>query len=347
MTHARSFVAALVAAFVASSSAFAQIPALTFNQTKLGQAGMKFLEIGQSARAEGMGGAVTGLEMGAASMFYNPAGLANTGGKCTDVYLGHTEWAADVALNAVAVARNTPYGVFGVSAMAVDYGTVKGYQMTVSGAVTGLGNLDLSSMAIGVGAARKVTDKFQIGLAGRYAVEDLGLVNSSGSKTSVFVFDAGTLYRTGVGSSVLSMSIRNFSRQARHQDEGYDLPLIFRIGLAADLLNMTDMPSDNMSSLVVSADALHPRDRAEELVIGAEYGLMQKVFLRGAFRTGRDYANFVPKVSTTPPMTTSLVSLGAGIRHTIGPTAVGVNYAWSNAGSLLGSVHRFDVQVGF
>jgi len=231
--------------------------------------------------------------------------------------------------------------------MAVDYGTVKGYQMTVSGAVTGLGNLDLSSMAIGVGAARKVTDKFQIGLAGRYAVEDLGLVNSSGSKTSVFVFDAGTLYRTGVGSSVLSMSIRNFSRQARHQDEGYDLPLIFRIGLAADLLNMTDMPSDNMSSLVVSADALHPRDRAEELVIGAEYGLMQKVFLRGAFRTGRDYANFVPKVSTTPPMTTSLVSLGAGIRHTIGPTAVGVNYAWSNAGSLLGSVHRFDVQVGF
>jgi len=212
MTHARSFVAALVAAFVASSSAFAQIPALTFNQTKLGQAGMKFLEIGQSARAEGMGGAVTGLEMGAASMFYNPAGLANTGGKCTDVYLGHTEWAADVALNAVAVARNTPYGVFGVSAMAVDYGTVKGYQMTVSGAVTGLGNLDLSSMAIGVGAARKVTDKFQIGLAGRYAVEDLGLVNSSGSKTSVFVFDAGTLYRTGVGSSVLSMSIRNFSR---------------------------------------------------------------------------------------------------------------------------------------
>jgi len=345
MTHARSFVAALVAAFVASSSAYAQISALTFNQTKLGQAGMKFLEIGQSARAEGMGGAVTGVEMGAASMFYNPAGMASTGGKCSDVYIAHTEWAADVALDAVAVARNTPWAVFGVSAMAVDYGTVKGYQMTNAGAVTSLGNLDLNSMAIGVGAARRVTDKFQVGLAGRYVSEDLDV--SSGSKTTAFVFDAGTLYRTGLGSSVLSMSIRNFSRQVRHQDEGFDLPLNFRVGMAMDVFNMTTMPSDNMSSLVLSADAVHPRDRAEELLVGAEYGLMHKLFLRGAFRTGRDYSNFTPKVTATPPMATSLVSLGAGVHQKIGPVDIGVNYSWSDAGSLLGAVHRFDVQFGF
>lgn len=344
MTHARSFVAALVAAFVASSSAFAQIPSLTFNQTKLGQAGMKFLEIGLSAAAEGMGGAVTGREMGAASMFYNPAGLAAMD-KCNDVYLARTEWAADVALNALAYSRNTPYGIFGVSAMAVDYGTVKGYQMSGSGAVTSQGNLDLSSMAIGVGAARKVTDKFQIGLAARFVSEDLDV--SSGSKSSVFVFDAGTLYRTGLGSSVLSMSIRNFSRQAKHQSDGFDLPLMFRIGVAMDLFNMESMASDNMTSLVVSADALHPRDRPEELLYGVEFGMMRKIFLRGGFRTGRDYQNFVPVNTTSPPMKTALASLGAGIRHKIGPTDIGVNYAWTDVGSLLGTVHRFDVQVGF
>lgn len=337
MLRNRRLVLVLAGSLLATSMAIAQVP--TFNMTKFGQAGMKFLDIGTSARAEGMGGAVTTMDMGAASMFYNPAGLAGPSGTHGDVWAGRTNWAADIALNSFAASYKTPWVTVGVSGLSVDYGDIAGRRMTESGAIEETGNVDVSSTALGIGVAKAVTDKFQVGVVGRYVSEDLDL--SEGASENVLTFDAGTLYHTGLAGSVLSMSVRNFSRQAKHQDLGYDLPMAFRIGVAMDVLDLVQGLGDQ-HSLMVAVDALHPRDRAEEAILGVEYNFMNLVSLRAASRVGRDYTGSDAK----HPTAVSVASLGAGLHYQVGPTSVGANYAWQNVGSLLGAVHRFDVQIG-
>jgi hypothetical protein len=289
-----------------------------------------------------MGGAATGLEMGAASMFYNPAGMANTVGDMGDVFVSNTTWIADMSVVAAAAAYNTQWLTVGVSFMSLDYGDVPGRRMTAAGGVEETGNIDLASSAIGIGLAKMVTNKFQVGLTARLVSEDLGGSDVENAKESVVSWDAGTLYRTGLGSSVLSMSIRNFSREAKHQAGGYDLPLIFRIGVAMDLLN-ADVAQAGPHGLLLSLDALHPRDRAEEALVGLEYSLNDMVFVRGATRIGHDYTG----ADLDQPVGLSLASIGAGVRYQLGPTDLSVNYAWSDQGELLGGVQRFDVQVGF
>jgi len=328
-----------MASFLAASLAMGQGLA-NFPQTKLGQAGMEFLEIGTSARAEGMGGAVTGIDMGSASMFYNPAGLVNPNGAHGDVFLGRTNWIADIAVNSASASYVTPWVTVGVSGMAVDYGSIPGRQQNAAGTITTTGDVDVSSAAFGLGVAKAVTDKFQVGVTGKFVSEKLGL--SVGSTENLLVFDAGTLYRTGLAGSVLSMSVKNFSRQAKHQDSGYDLPMAFRIGVAMDVLNLAGIEGKSQS-LVVSTDALHPRDRAEEAILGLEYNFSKMVYLRGAARLGRNYTGD----KTDNPAAVSIASLGAGLRYKLGPSDLSANYSWSNMGSLLSSVNRFDVQIGF
>jgi hypothetical protein len=341
--HPRTLLTALVSVLLAASFANAQEDLVNpeFEMTKFGQAGMKFLEIGLSARAEGMGGAVTAVPMGALSMFYNPAGLASSIGPMGDAYVGMTQWFADINLLSFAAAYETPWAVVGVSGMTVDYGQIIGTRMIDQFDWEETGDLDVASSAFGVGAARQVTNKFQIGATVRLVSEDLDATSGEGSKVSTLVWDAGTIYRTGWGSSVLSMSIRNFSTKVRHQDADYELPLIFRIGVSMEMLE-TFMPNDN-HALLVSLDALHPRDRAEEANLGIEYGLMDMLYLRAATRFGNDYTGSDIEHGTA----VSLASLGAGVRYKVGPTDLGVNYSWSNKGDLLGSVNRFDVQIGF
>ena len=341
MRHNR-ILTTLAGIFLVSSLATAQEVETSFGMTKYGQAGMKFLEIGLSPRAEGMGGAATGLELGAASMFYNPAGMATPAGARGDVFAAQTQWIADITVNAAAVTYVTPYATVGVSGMAFDYGDVPGRRMTAAGAVEETGNIDLTSSAFGIGVARKVTDKFQIGVTGRLVTEDLGSnIVDDGAQEVLMVFDAGTLYRTGYGNSVLSMSIRNYSQQAKHQDVGYDLPLIFQIGVAMDVLD-TFAPSDGQA-LTVSVDAIHPRDRAEEALVGLEYSFMDMLYLRAATRLGRDYTG----AEADTPVAATLAAAGAGVCYGVAGYTLGVDYSWSNQGELLGAVNRFGIRLGF
>jgi hypothetical protein len=339
MRHHR-ILATLTAVLLVSSLSAAQNAVDTdYNMTKFGQAGMKFLEIGLSPRAEGLGGAATSIELGAASIFYNPAGMASPSGERGDVFIAHTQWVADIAINAVAATYQLPFAVVGLSAMSVDYGSVTGTRMTNTGVVEFPGDIDLATTAIGIGVARRITDKFQAGLTARVVSEDLGA--TSGSKETIVVFDAGTLYRTGIAGTVLSMSIRNYSQQAKHQDESYDLPLIFQIGVSMDAMDVI-APSEDQK-LMVNLDATHPRDRAEEALFGLEYSFMDMLYLRAASRVGRDYTG----AEANTPVAVSLAAAGAGIKYEVSSLVLGFDYSWTNQGDLLGSVQRFGVSFGF
>ena len=97
---------------------------LSSQDRKLAQTGMKFLNVGASARAAGMGEALTSMDGQSMAMFFNPAGMARQQ-SFVDVNVGQTEWIADISHNFAAVSINPSggdWGVFGVSIQFVDYG---------------------------------------------------------------------------------------------------------------------------------------------------------------------------------------------------------------------------------
>lgn len=96
---------------------------------KRAQTSMKFLSFSVDARAAALGDAMTGQEeASAAAMFYNPAGMARFEGTFS-VTASMAQWIADINYNSAAVMFRPAgglYGVFGLTAMMVDYGELQG-----------------------------------------------------------------------------------------------------------------------------------------------------------------------------------------------------------------------------
>ena len=104
-------------------------------------------------------------------------------------------------------------------------------------------------------------------------------------------FDFGILYHTGYKSLDFGMSVRNFSTELKYKEESFQLPLTFKIGISMNMLDLTDLNSD-MHSLLLSIDASHPRDFAEQVFVGSEYTFMKTFSLRGGYEFPKDEGGF-------------------------------------------------------
>jgi hypothetical protein len=123
------------------------------------------------------------------------------------------------------------------------------------------------------------------------------------------------------------MTVRNFAKEARYVNEGFQLPLTFRIGVAMNVLDLTDL-DPAMHALLVAVDAEHPRDFQEQLRLGGEYRFMEILALRGGFVTGGDeYGG----------------TFGVGLQKDFGDFGLGVDYAYLPFGRF-NAVHRFSLQ---
>ena len=65
---------------------------------------------------------------------------------------------------------------------------------------------------------------------------------------------------------------------AKLNTDSYPLPLLFRVGIAIDPLNIED------HKFTIGADAMHPNDNEESISIGAEYTFMNMISLRGGYK---------------------------------------------------------------
>jgi len=309
-------------------------------QQKLAQTGMKFLNVGTDARSIALGEAVTAVEGNASSLFFNPAGMARMNG-LANVSLGRVEWIADIKHNYASVALSPAegeYGVIGVMVQTVDYGTLN---MTIRSSndqgYADLGTFKPSGTMIGLGYSRALSDKFAVGGAAKWVHLNLGdgvvaynadgSTTSQGNATSVFAFDFGIAYRTGYKSLQFGMVVRNFSKEARFIDEGFQLPLTFKIGLAMNLLDFTDLDRE-MHKFLFTIDAEHPRDFPERVRVGGEYVFMDLLALRAGFISRADEQKF---------------SYGVGLHKNLTDFGLGLDYAYTPFG-VFGSVHRFTFQ---
>ncbi len=318
------------------------LPIFGQNQ-KLGQTGLKFLNVATDPRAVAMGEAVTSVEGTSASLFFNPAGLARMQSS-VHAEFGNTNWIADIKhfYGSVAIATpNNDYGVFGITFQSVDYGNI---DRTViadnSDGYVDMGTFSPVAMSLGVGYARSLSDRFSIGGRVAYNIQDLsagfsqidGNKNpvSSGNKKEVLSFDFGMHYKTGLKSLSFAASVRNFSKEVKYQRESFQLPLMFRIGFSANAMDFISNEKDG-DSFIVSVDAVNARDYPETVNLGAEYVFMKLLALRAGYMFGYDERGFTG---------------GIGVQQVIEGVGIGLDYAYTPFG-IFGSVNRFALQMYF
>jgi hypothetical protein len=271
---------------------------------KLAQSGFQFLSVVSDARAAAMAEAMTSLQFGSSSLFFNPAGMAEMT-STVDAAASINQWIADIRHNSLSLAINPfhgDYGVMGLSVQYVDYGDFYGTRVNPNSpqGYDDTGIFTLNALAVGVGYAKRLTDRFSVGGQVRWVRQDLGesviarntYKDASGNryadtalvdnKLTPFVFDFGTQFKTGLKSLVFGMSARNFSAEYKYAEEGIQAPLVFTLGISMNVLDLVDkMPFEQ--SLYLSLDASHYRDHPEQVKVGLDYKIMKVLSLRGGY----------------------------------------------------------------
>lgn len=319
----------------------------TRNVSKVGMTAAPFLEIGVGARAIAMGGAFSGTANDASALYWNPGGLANL--HRPEIILVHTEWIADIQYEFAGVVL--PLGRIGCLGMSVTSLHMDDMKITTIEYPQGTGELfSANDLALGFSYSVALTDRFSIGLTGKYIYQQIWKERANG-----FALDLGTLFVTGFHGMRIGAVLTNFGTDMRMagddlliyydldptklgnnertfaelKTDSWPLPLTFQVGLALDLLN------SKRNRLTLAVDAVHPSDNAESLHIGTEYGFQNWMFIRGGYRDLflRDGEGGL--------------SLGGGVfARFLGNFQVKMDYAYSDLGRLE-NVHRFTVGIIF
>lgn len=304
-------------------------------QDKLAQSGFQFLSIGNDARMSSMAGALTALEGQSTSLFCNPAGMANME-TFINASFGINKWIADIRHNIFSMAINPldgKYGVFGFTLQTVDYGEIQGtmaYSNLKGYVDTEI--LEPTALALGFGYAKALTDRFSVGGHIKGAYQNLGksIVPTSDSLETrknyadAIAFDFGTLFKTGFKSLAFGMSIRNFSKEVQYEEEDFQLPLLFTMGISMNVLDFVENESFEQS-LIFSIDATHPRAYHEQLHFGIDYTVMNILSLRMGYTTETDEEG---------------ISYGAGFAI----RGIGVDYSYTPFG-VFDKIQRVSARV--
>jgi long-subunit fatty acid transport protein len=311
--------------------------------SKSGSVGAQFLKVGVGARYQGLGEASVATANDVYAMYWNPAGLTNI--TSSELAFTAIKYPADINLNYVAYAKRfDDFGIIGASATIL---SMSDQEITTVDEPGGTGlKYSVSSYAFQLSYARELTARLSFGASFKLLGERIYHEKSSG-----FAMDVGTLLYTGFRSLRIGLNISNMGPEMKFDgpdldvsyqpDEGnpnhdpfnsrllteaYDLPLLFRIGVAYDL------EFGKNGKMILSAEAKHPNDNMQQEALGVEYGWKDQYFLRAGYKFNYSEEG---------------LGLGAGFRTTIsGNTQLILDYAWADFGRLE-SVHRFSAGISF
>lgn len=317
-----------------------QPDAIDHPRDKRAQTGMQFLSVSMSPRAAALADAMVASDVGASmAMFYNPAAMASLEGG--DLSVGTIQWIADINYSGASVGYSPAggqFGTFALTAVSVDYGEIEGtIRSSTDLGYERIGTFSPTALALGLGYARSLSDRFSVGGGVRYVHQDLGdsvmdsdmatKQNSVGTP----VFDFGVLYRTGFRSLNLGMSARNFSPAVTYEEEAFETPLLLTAGASMNVLDVLAPTMTGNHGIRISAEAGHPRSYDEQVRIGGEYEFMNTLFLRAGYVFPNDEQG---------------MNLGAGVNLDVSGLSFGADYAYSQFGDL-GNVNRVGLHVGF
>jgi len=315
-----------------------------------------FLKIGVGPRAAAMGEAFVAQANDFTALYWNPAGISNVSG--TEVGIAHTNWILDISHSFFGVVHNL--GDLGVIGVSLNYLSMGEMERTTPSEPHGTGAyFSASDMALGFAYARKLTDRFSVGVKFKYVRETISF-----SSASTIAIDAGTQFVTGFHGMRIGMSITNFGgnmrlygsdqlvkakadevilgvpkKTARLETEAWPIPLTFRFGLSLDVLK------GETNTLTVNADFTDPRDVAPIGNLGFEYGFRNLLYLRGGlyYRPKEFDEQRLAEKEEVVLKYTFRFTFGGGLRFQVPGmgSSVELDYAYTDLG-LLTTVHRFS-----
>lgn len=312
---------------------------------KTGTTAAQVLKFNVGPRAIGMGGAFTSVSNDILSTYWNPAGTSSI--VSNEAFFNHTDLYIDIKHDYAAFASNLydlgTIGLF-VSVLSMDEMEVRTIENP-----EGTGEFfDAGALVVGVNYSRNLTENFSIGFNFKYINESIWHMSASG-----FAIDVGTLYKIPIMNEFrIAASVSNFGTkmQLSGRDvtktfasgstgrdilnvnlelDHFDLPLLFRFGVSADLLK------EESSRLTVALDAVHPNDHSEYINSGLEYSWNEIVFIRGGY-------NSLFETDSEKGLT-----VGFGLNYRlIDAIKLKLDYAYQDFGRLT-SVHYFSFGITF
>ena len=295
--------------------------AVDLGTPRLGQVGLQFLSIGQSARAAGMGYAFTAVADDINTVFWNPGGLTRI--ENFEYTFTYTRWFVNSNLYSAAVARRTDFGAFALSMISF---VPESFEETTVFAAQGTGRImKPGSMAIGLAYAHQLTDKFAFGVTFRYIQEDLVL-----NKSHSYDVNIGSTFQTGFRSTRFSMSLRNLGPDVRMDTNRYRLPLDFTLGSAMEVYG--DIGDPLYATLAL--DYLYNIEREDRYHMGAEVWISNMLALRSGYR----WKYYMDKGFTA----------GFGVKYPFSDGKdIRIDFAYTQSGRLFESPLRLTVSGAF
>ncbi|MCL4306358.1 UPF0164 family protein [bacterium] len=270
-----------------------------FAVSKVGTTAAPFLNIAVGARALGMGGAFTAMADDATALYWNPAGIA--GMEKFSASFVHTDWLTDLRFNVVgAVLPLNNDDAIGAQMTLLsmpdqEVTTTQQHQQDGAGYFYSAG-----SMALQLTYGKQFTDRFKLGLSGKYVREWIWH-----EAAATVALDLGSVYRTDLNGMRIGIAITNFGGKmqmtgrdlvrfydvdptregnnsrviANLATDKWPLPLMMRFGLAMEAFQ------NEKHRMSVALDAQHPNDNDESINLGSEYAFREQFFVRAGYRS--------------------------------------------------------------
>ncbi|HKG95981.1 MAG TPA: hypothetical protein VKA84_28975, partial [Gemmatimonadaceae bacterium] len=181
-------------------------------------------------------------------------------------------------------------------------------QFPNGGDPAGGGTVEWVAYSAGIHAARRLTDRLSVGVAGKYISEGATI-----AKAKWYAFDVSTLFRTGIYGITIGASVQNLGAEGKFGGkelersvptradvfpvsrtvpielnmESVPLPSIVQFAVNAELVggpNAILHSGAKYHSLMLNGAVVDPTDRAIQPLLGVEYQFRQVLSLRAGKR---------------------------------------------------------------
>ncbi|MEJ2634359.1 MAG: PorV/PorQ family protein [Calditrichia bacterium] len=307
------------------------IPAFGQNSSSIESVGTStanFLKIGVGARAVAMGGAYVALSEDVSAIYWNPGALARL--SKNEAIIQQSNWLVDSKIYFVGASYNFP--LLGTLGLGFHYFTSGDIEETTLSAPDGTGRtFTANDFSLNLAYSRRITERFSAGVALKYIQETLDR-ESAGT----IAVDIGSIFETNFFNGMrIGMSLSNLGGRmhfsgtdlsvqytsnpqfptkvirANLKTDDWDIPLLFRFGLASDVMK------NDKYRLTLSSDVMDSRDFIHRIMVGGEFAFLEKVFLRGGYKFNYDEEKF---------------SLGAGVNLNVMGSEMRLDYAYQDFG---------------
>jgi hypothetical protein len=237
-----------------------------------GEAGMLSLRMGVGAREAGMGESGVASSHGASALFWNPANNVFADFE-TDMVLQHSRYLGLFNHEYAGVAHKAAGGVLGFMFMGLYSDEIPRTDREGVGIIQG--TYKPYDVSFGVSYARGFGNSLAIGVNAKMVYEKIDVYSDSG-----FAFDFFLTHRTMIEGLVFAASATNIGSQLNLNEEPFDLPAAYRVGMA--------YTPAMLANLTMTGEILFPNDSTEKAHAGLEYRLIQELHLRMGTRINYD-----------------------------------------------------------